>query len=102
MSTSLATLPIIDQQARCCDVCPYNPDRVRSLLTRIAALRASGYEPCEAMASVMSDPDFHGSGFGPGMKRGLDDVADIARAIKAGHRDPVSVARFLCPFAVSD
>lgn len=103
VTNSVVTLAVTSSQPeRCCVVCPYRPERVAWLMRMIEELAQSGYTPAEAIISVMSDDNIPGGSFGPGMRRGLDDVADIGRAIKAGKRNPAEVSKFLCPFALED
>lgn len=103
MATSLAVVMRNPVHEPCCaERCKYRPARVAWLLREIEEAAQSGYTPCEVMATVFSRDNLPGGAFGPGMRRGLDDVADIGRAIKAGKRSPVEIARFLCPFAETD
>ncbi len=71
-------------------------------MSQIETLAQSGYEPSEAIATVLARDNLPGGAFGPTMRRGMDDVADIGRALKAGHRNPTEVSKFLCPFGVED
>lgn len=102
MGTSIALAVTPRADPKCCAICPYRPSRIAWLLGQIETLAQSGWEPSEALATVLSQDNLPGGAFGPGMRRGLDDVADIASAIKAGKRHPAEIARFLCPFALDD
>lgn len=101
-SVTLAVTPARQPDRCCTGACAYRPERVAWLMSQIETLAQSGYTPAEAIISVMSDDNIPGGSFGPGMRRGLDDVADISRAIKAGKRNPVAIARFLCPWSEDD
>lgn len=101
VTNSVVTLAVTSSQPeRCCVVCPYRPERVAWLMRMIEELAQSGYSPSEAMATVLAQDNLPGGAFGPTMRRGMDDVADIGRAIKAGKRNPVDVSNFLCPFSL--
>ena len=86
---------------RCCSVCPYRPARIHWLLRMFDTLAQSGWTPVEAFSSILAHngTDY---GIGSGIRAGLTDVADVHRAIAAGHRSPRAISEFLCPFALVD
>jgi hypothetical protein len=88
---------------RCCRVCDYRPIRVAWLLRMCDTLAQSGYSPAEALQSVLADHETDARpALGERSPKAAQIVADLSRALRAGHRDPVSIARFLCPAFCED
>src|SRR4051812_44746213 len=88
----------------CCPgVCAYNAGRVAYILRMMDEMAQSGYEPCEALMSTLLPPESpyenRSGSFGPSEPTGAQIVADIWRAMRAGKRDPMAIAIFLCPRA---
>lgn len=88
----------------CATRCQYNPRRVAYILRMMDSMAQSGYEPSEALMSTLLPPESpyenRSGSFGPSEPTGAQIVADIWRGLRAGKRDPVSLARFLCPMAL--
>lgn len=90
----------------CAERCAYHPARVGYILRMFDELTQSGYEPSEALMTTLGDPESpyenRSGSFGPSEPTGAQIVADIHRAIRAGHRSPVAIGAYLCPMSLED
>ena len=91
----------------CCpERCDYRPARIGYILRMLDELAQSGYEPSEALMSTLDPPDSpyerRPTSFGPSEPTGAKIVADIWRAMRAGHRSPTAIAVYLCPMSLTD
>lgn len=105
---------VVETDPKCCPVlCDYRPSRIRKAMRLMDELAQSGIEPCESiMAALMREMEPENvigenpyerdaSSFGPVVPTGAGLVADIWRAMRAGKRDPMSIAKHLCPWALT-
>jgi hypothetical protein len=96
----------------CCPgACERRPSLIAKALRLMDELAQEGYEPSEelmgALVREMMPENVEGrsryelrgvNSLGPTNPPGPGLVADIQRAFKAGHRNPMSIGQFLCPF----
>ena len=80
--------------------CRYSQARIAGLLRTINEATAAGLTPLEAVAAHFAGGGRDHVPFGPREPKAAEVHADLVRAMRAGHRDPMSIASFLCEFGV--